>query len=122
MFLNISYLSVMFSNLMDMVDEVFDMWKNLWMQVFLLLDLQADTAESLKTTFPEAAKTFQPKGLKFLIADSTENDNAVKVSLLCILYHIINKDCHVTQVKLEKFHLYFLIRQGLNKSYPHFSH
>jgi len=47
-------------------------------KVFLLLDLQADTAESLKTTFPEAAKTFQPKGLKFLIADSTENDNAVK--------------------------------------------
>lgn len=105
---------------MDTVNEVFDMWKILWMQVFLLLDLQADTAESLKTTFPEAAKTFQPKGLKFLIADSTENDNAVKVSLLCILYHIINKDCHVTQVKLEMFHLYFLIRQGLNKSYPHF--
>lgn len=97
---------------MNTVDEVVDMWKVLWMQVFLLLDLQADTAESLKTTFPKTAKTFQPKGLKFLIADSTENANAVKVSLLCILHYIINKDCNVTQVNLENFHLYFLKSLG----------
>lgn len=47
-------------------------------KAYLLLDLKADTAESFRTTYAELAKTFQPKGLKFLIADSNENDNAVK--------------------------------------------
>lgn len=49
-------------------------------QAFLLLDLKADTAESYRATYAELAKTYQPKGIKFLIADSNENDNAVKVS------------------------------------------
>lgn len=48
-------------------------------QAYLLLDLKADTAESYRTIYGDLAKAFQPKGLKFLIADSKENDNAVKV-------------------------------------------
>lgn len=47
-------------------------------KAFLLLDLKADTAESYRATYAELAKTYQPKGIKFLIADSNENDNAVK--------------------------------------------
>lgn len=44
------------------------------------MDLKTDTAESYRTAYAELAKTYQPKGLKFLIADYNENDNAVKVS------------------------------------------
>ncbi|XP_024397608.1 protein disulfide-isomerase isoform X3 [Physcomitrium patens] len=47
-------------------------------KAYLLLDLKADTAESYRTIYGDLAKAFQPKGLKFLIADSKENDNAVK--------------------------------------------
>lgn len=49
-------------------------------QAFLLLDLKADTAESYRTTYAELAISYRAKGIKFLIADSNENDNAVKVS------------------------------------------
>ncbi|KAG0566686.1 hypothetical protein KC19_7G081300 [Ceratodon purpureus] len=47
-------------------------------KAYLLLDLKADTADSYRTTYAEMAKTYQSKGIRFLIADSTENDNAVK--------------------------------------------
>jgi hypothetical protein len=51
-----------------------------WTQVFLFLDLKGADADEYRTAYSDLAKASQPKGIKFLIVDAAENENALKAS------------------------------------------
>jgi protein disulfide-isomerase A1 len=47
-------------------------------KVFLFLDLKGADADEYRTAYSDLAKASQPKGIKFLIGDAAENENALK--------------------------------------------